>query len=72
MKPREDTSMVEAFTSINLDLKAIGHKPKLPILDNECSRAVQNLLRIKQATGQNVEAHHQNANTDEPAVNSAT
>ena len=47
MKSREDASMVEAFTSIYADLEAIGHKPKLHVLDNECSRAVQNFLKIK-------------------------
>ena len=71
MKPREANSMVEAFTSTNLDLEAISHKPKLHILDNECSHATQNLLRIKQTTGENVEAHHQNANAGEPASKSA-
>ena len=44
MKSREDASMVEAFTSIYTNLEVIGHKPKLPVLGNEVSRAVQNFL----------------------------
>ena len=62
MKSREDASMVEAFTRIYIDLEAIGHKPKLHVLDNECSRSVQNFLKIKDTTRQNVEAHHHNDN----------
>ena len=71
MKSREDASMVEAFTSIYADLDAIGHKPKLHVLNNECSHTVQNFLKIKKTTRQNVEAHHHNVNTAEPAVKSA-
>lgn len=36
--------MVEAFTSIYSKLEAAGHTPKLHVLDNECSRAVQKFL----------------------------
>ena len=39
MKPREDASMVEAFTSTYTELETAGHKPKLHF-----SRAVQKLL----------------------------
>ena len=35
MNSQEDVSMVEAFTSIYVDLEAIGHKYRLHILDNE-------------------------------------
>ena len=65
---REDTSMVEAFTSIYADLEASGHNPKLHVLDNECSRAVQNFLKMKDTARQNLEGNHHNANTAEPAV----
>ena len=71
MKSREDASMVEAFTSIYADLEAIGHKPKLHVLDNECSRAVQIFPKIKITTRQNVDAHHHNANAAEPTVKTA-
>ena len=71
MKSREDTSMVEAFTSIYTDLEAIGHKPKLHVLNNECSRAVQNFLKIKDTARQYVKAHNHNTNAAEPAVKTA-
>ena len=68
MKSIEDANMVEAFTSIYADLEVICHKPKLNVLDNECSRAVQNFLNMKDTTRQNVENHHHNTNTAEQAV----
>ena len=54
--------MVKAFTSVYTELETAGHKPKLHILDNECSRAVQNFLIKKGTARQNVEA------AAEPAV----
>ena len=71
MKSREDASMVEAFTSIYADLEAVGHKPKLHVLDNECSCVVQKFLKIKDTARQNMEAHHHNANVAETAVKTA-
>ena len=58
MKSRENASIVEVFISIYADLEAIGHKSKLHVLDNECSRVVQNFLKIKDTARQTVEAHH--------------
>ena len=49
MKSREDASMLEALTSIYSKLETAGHKPKLHVFDNECSRAVQKFL-IKKGT----------------------
>ena len=49
MESREDASMVEAFTSIYTKLEEAGHKPKLHVLNNECSRDVQN-FPIKKGT----------------------
>ena len=68
MKSREDASMVEAFTSVYTELETAGHKPKLHILDNECSRAVQKFLIKKGTARQNVEAHNHRVNAAEPAV----
>ena len=65
---QEDANMVEAFTSIFSNLEAIVHKPTLHVLNNECSRAVQNLSKIKNTVRQNVEAHHYDDNAAEPAV----
>jgi hypothetical protein len=63
--------MVEAFTGICTDLEVIGHKPKFHVIDNECSRAIQNFLNIKKNSRQNVEAHHHNATTAKPSVKAA-
>ena len=71
MKSQEDDSMVEAFNSIYADLEPIGPNPKLHVLNNECSRAVPNFLKMTNTMRQNVEAHHHNANAAEPAVKSA-
>ena len=72
MKSREDASMVESFTSIYTKLETAGHKPKLHVLDNECSCAVETNLRRKGTARQNVEAHsHRNINAAEPAVKTA-
>ena len=54
MKSREDVSMVEAFTSVYTKLETAGHNPKLHILDNECSRAVQKFSIKKGTTRENV------------------
>ena len=47
MKSRESTSMVEAFQSVYEYLKKCGHKPKLNVIDNECSKAVKEYLQKK-------------------------
>ena len=71
MKSREDASTMEAFTSIYTELEAAGHKPKLHVLDNECSRAVQNFLIKKGTAIQNAEAHNHKVNAAEPEVKTA-
>jgi hypothetical protein len=68
MKLREDGSMIAAFTSIYGNLEAIGYKPTLHVLNNECSSADHNFLTSKETARQNVETHHHNANAAEPAV----
>ena len=54
IKSREYASMVEAFTSVYTKLETAGHKPKLHVLENECSRAVQKFLIKKGTTRKNV------------------
>ena len=71
MKSREDASMLEAFTSVYTELETVGHKPKLHVLDNECSRAVQKLLIKKVTARKNVESHNHRVNTAEPVVKTA-
>ena len=63
--------MVEAFTSMYTKLETAGHKPKLHVLDNECSRAVKKFLIRKGTARQNVEAHNHRVNAAEPAVKTA-
>ena len=71
MKSREDASMVEAFNSVYTKLETAGHKPKIHVLENECSRAVQKFLIKKGTVRQNVETHNHRVNAAEPAVNTA-
>ena len=63
--------MVEAFTSVYTKLETSGHKPKLHVLDNECSHAVQKFLKNKGTVIQNLEAHNHRVNAAEPAVKTA-
>ena len=71
LKSREDTSMVDAFSSIYTKSEAAGHNPKLRVLDNECSCAVQKFLIKKGTERQNVEAHNHKVNAAEKAVKTA-
>ena len=71
MKSREDANIVESFTSIYTELETVGHKPKLHVLDNEYSGAVQKFLVKKGTARQNVEAHNHRANAAEPAAKTA-
>ena len=71
MTSREDASMVEAFTRVYTELETAGHKPKLHVLDNECSCAIQKFLIKKGTARQNVEAHNHRVNAAEPAVKTA-
>ena len=45
MKSREDDSMIAAFEEVYTKLEGLGHKPQLHILDNECSKCIQNSWR---------------------------
>ena len=54
--------MVEVFNDIYAYLKARGLAPKLHVLDNECSKAVQNYIRSENTTIQLVEPHNHRVN----------
>ena len=71
MKSREDACMVDAFKQVYAKLESLGHKPKLHILDNECSRAIQNFLEEKGTRRHHVEPHNHRVNAAEPAVKTA-
>ena len=49
MKNRSDESFVEAYREMYEELEARGFKPKLNVIDNESSKAVQRYI-----TSQNV------------------
>ena len=40
MKLREDKSIISAFKEVYTKFEGLGHKPKLHILDNECSKYI--------------------------------
>ena len=63
--------MVEVFTSIYSKLEAARHTPQLHVLDNKCSRAVQQFLISQGTARHNAESHNQQANAAEPSVKTA-
>jgi len=50
-------------------LEARGLHPKLHVLDNECSKAVQDYVRSEGTTIQLAEPYNHSVNDAEPAVN---
>ena len=71
MKSREDESMLAAFQEVYTELESKGHKPKLHILDNECSKCIQKFLEGKGTTRHMVAPHNHRVNAAEPAVKTA-
>ena len=68
IKSRKDEDMVEAFQSIYRELKTLGHKPALHVLDNECSRAVKTFITDSGTGIQLVEPHNHRVNAAEVAI----
>jgi hypothetical protein len=71
MKSRETPAMIEAFISVYAHLEDNGHTLKLHVMDNECSRAIQELLTKKDTALQKVEAINHKVNAAEPEVKCA-
>ena len=71
LRNREDSSMVECFKDVYSYLEARGCKPKLHVLDNECSRAIKQQIKTEGAKIQLVEPHNHRVNAAEPAVKTA-
>ena len=71
MRSREDESMIGAFKAVYNKLEGLGHKPKLHILDNECSKCIQNFLEKKGTARHMVAPHNHRVNAAEPAVKTA-
>ena len=58
MTSRSDESMVKAFTDIYAYLKTKNLQPKLHVLDNECSKAVQTFIKSNGTNIQIVGPHN--------------
>ena len=71
MKSSKDESMIAAFEEVYNKLEGLGHKPQLHILDNECSKCIQNFLEKKGTKRHNVAPHNHRVNAAEPAVKTA-
>ena len=71
MKLHEDDSMIAAFKQVYLKLEGLGHKSKLHILNNECSKCIQHFLEKKGTKHHHVASHNHCVNAAKPAVKTA-
>ena len=71
MKDRENKSMIAAYEEVYAKLEARGQRPTLHILDNECSKCIQNFLEKKGTRRHHVAPHSHRVNAAEPAVKTA-
>ena len=71
MKDRENKSMIAAYEEVYDRLDAKGHRPQLHILDNECSKSIQNYLESKGTKRHHVAPHSHRVNAAEPTVKTA-
>ena len=67
MKDRKK-SMIAAYEEVCAKLEARGYCPKVHILDNECSKCIQNYLESKEFRRHHVTPHTHIVNAAEPAV----
>ena len=67
MATRCDATMIDTFKNIYEYLKVRNLAPKLHILDNECSKAVQKYVKSERVEIQLVEPHNHRVNASEPA-----
>ena len=63
--------MIECFKDVYSYLETRGCKPKLHVLDNECSRAIKKQIKSEGTKIQLVEPHNHRVNAAEPAVKTA-
>ena len=71
MKDRENKNIIAAYEEVYAKLEARGHRPKLHILDNECSKCIRNYLEGKGTKRHHVAPHAHSVNAAEPAVKTA-
>ena len=63
--------MISAYEQVYNTLEGLGHKPELHILDNKCSKCIQNFLEKKRTRRHHVAPHNHRVNAAEPAVKTA-
>ena len=70
-KDQENKSMIAVYEDFYAKLKARGQRPKLHILDNECSKCIQNCLKDKGTKHHHVAPHAHRVNAADQAVKTA-
>ena len=68
MPARTDAAMLAAFEDVLEELEEKGWKPRLNVMDNECSKAVEKFIRKQDMDVQLVTADNHRANAAERAV----
>ena len=68
MKSRNDQCMVATCKDIYNHLTSDGHKPKLNVTDNECSKAIQNYIMSQNVDWKLVEPDNHQVNAAKRAI----
>ena len=68
MQSRSDECMIDTFKDVYSFLKTCKHAPKLHVLNNECSKAVENFIRNNDTDIQLVEPHNHRVNAAETGI----
>ena len=68
MKGMTDDNMVDVFREICAELEEQNCKPKLHVLDNQCSKAVRKYIQSENVSIQLVEPYNHRVNAAEQAV----
>ena len=71
MKGMDDGNMIPVFKEISEELEIQKCKPKLHVLDDQCSKAVKSYIQKEKINIQLVEPCNHRVNATEPAVKSA-
>ena len=71
MKDRKNKGMITAYKEVYTKCKARWHKPKHHVLDNECSKCIQNYLESKGTKRHHVAPHDHRVNAAKTTVKTA-
>ena len=71
MKGMYDLDMIAVFKEIYEELELRNCKPKLHVLDNQCSKAVKSYIKKENVNIQLIEPYNHRVNAAEPAVKTA-